>query len=280
MQESFEKMLPSYIGTSIENKPARLKRNEKFHAQIHKNIVPTIEQTIQIINSWLEYKNSRPCPNCKTKTVAQMLEGIKKQEINERILDDLMLAQEVKTITSQGIRFLKADYFSDELYGIRQKVIIKYSLFDLSYIKVYTLSGRFLCKAERSTLTHPLAHYTGEIKDMEDFKQKIQKQKQLKNKTIKAVRQFLDIEDLGILECEMAESEAVEDVPKIEVVPSLPAKEKYNPIQKPERNKIFKTNFERYEFLMKNGCTNNDERNWLRNYKNTKECIEYEKSIC
>jgi len=34
-QESFEKLIPSYIGTSIENKPAYLMRNEKLHKNIH-----------------------------------------------------------------------------------------------------------------------------------------------------------------------------------------------------------------------------------------------------
>lgn len=162
MQESFEKLLPSYIGTSIENKPARLKRNEKFHCAIHTEFIPTIQQTIQMINSWLLYKNSLPCPNDKSKTIQEMFNGVNKDKINDNELDDLMLAQEIKTISSQGIRFLNSWYFNDALYGIRQKVIIKYSLFDLSYISIYTISGKFLCRADRITLTHPLAHYTGE----------------------------------------------------------------------------------------------------------------------
>ena len=203
MQESFEKLLPSYIGRSIENKPARLKRNEKFHCAIHTEFIPTIQQTIQMINSWLLYKNSLPCPNDKSKTIQEMFNGVNKDKINDNELDDLMLAQEIKTISSQGIRFLNSWYFNDALYGIRQKVIIKYSLFDLSYINIYTMSGKFLCRADRITLTHPLAHYTGEIEDIEDYKQKIQKQKQLKNKTIKACKEFLNIEDLEILKCDI-----------------------------------------------------------------------------
>lgn len=244
MQESFEKLLPSYIGTNIENKPARLRRNEKFHSEIHKEFVPTIEQAIQMINSWLEYKNSLPCSTCKDKTVAEMLATIEKQEINEQLLDDLMLATEIKTITSQGIRFLKADYYNDALYGLRQKVVIKYSLFDLSYIKVYTTAGKFLCKADRITLTHPLANYTGNIKDVEDYKQKIRKQKQLKNRTLKACKEFLNIDDLEILECEMEKEETnivPKQIPKIKI--QKPEKEKYNPFVKP----LFKTNIERYE---------------------------------
>ena len=277
MQESFEKLLPSYIGTNIENKPARLRRNEKFHSEIHTEFTPTIHQTIQMINSWLEYKNSLPCPNDKTKSIKEMLDSIEQQEINPRELDDLMLAQEIKTITSQGIRFLKSDYYNDALYGLRQKVIIKYSLFDLSYINVYTISGKFLCRADRITLTHPLAHYTGEINDIEDYKQKIQKQKQLKNKTIKACKEFLNIEDLEILECQLEEKEEEflpqPIVPKIEIKKEKP--EKYNPAVKP----LFKTSMERYEYLMEHGCTCNEDRIWLTAYKESKEFKEYETQI-
>ena len=278
MQESFEKLLPSYIGTNIENKPARLRRNEKFHNEIHQEFVPTIQQTIQMINSWLEYKNSLPYPNDRTKTIQEMLNNIEKQEINPRELDDLMLAQKIKTITSQGIRFLKSDYYNDALYGLRQKVIIKYSLFDLSYINVYTISGKFLCRADRITLTHPLAHYTGEVKDIEDYKQKIQKQKQLKNKTIKACKEFLNVEDLKILECEI-EKEEEEILPSL-IIPKIEIKnensEKYNPAVKP----LFKTSRERYEYLMEHGCICNEDRVWLTGYKKSKEFKEYETDIC
>ena len=278
MQESFEKLLPSYIGTNIENKPARLRRNENFHSEIHQEFTPTIQQTIQMINSWLEYKNSLPCPNDKSKTIQEMLNSVEKQEINPKELDDLMLAQEIKTITSQGIRFLKSDYYNDALYGLRQKVVIKYSLFDLSYINVYTITGKFLCRADRITLTHPLAHYTGEVKDIEDYKQKIQKQKQLRNKTIKACKEFLNVEDLEILECQI-EKEEEEILPspiiqKIEIKKEKP--EKYNPAVKP----LFKTSRERYEYLMEHGCTCNDDRVWLTAYKESKEYKEYETKIC
>lgn len=277
MQESFEKLLPSYIGTSIENKPARLRRNEKFHSEIQREFVPTIQQTIQMINSWLKYKNSLPCPNDRTRSNKEMLDSVEKHEINPRELDNLMLAQEVKTITSQGIRFLKADYYNDALYGLRQKVIIKYSLFDLSYINVYTMTGKFLCRADRITLTHPLAHYTGEIKDIEDYKQKIQKQKQLKNKTIKACREFLNIEDLEILECQIEEKEETLPLPIIPKIENKKEKaEKYNPAVKP----LFKTSRERYEYLMEHGCTCNEDRIWLKTYKESKEYKQYETDIC
>lgn len=203
-----------------------------------------------------------------------MLDSVEKQEINPRELDDLMLAQGVKTITSQGIRFLKSDYYNDALYGLRQKVIIKYSLFDLSYINVYTITGKFLCRADRITLTHPLTNYTGEVKDIEDYKQKIQKQKQLKNKTIKACKEFLNIEDLEILECTLEEKE--EEIAQPPIIPKIEIKkekpQKYNPAIKP----LFKTSRERYKYLMEHGCTCNEDRIWLKAYKESKEYKEYE----
>lgn len=170
---------------------------------------------------------------------------------------------------------MKSDYYNDALYGLRQKVIIKYSLFDLSYIDVYTMSGKFLCRAERFTLTHPLAHYTGEINNIEDYKQKIQKQKQLKNKTIKACKEFLNIEDLEILEYQLEEEEEDINLPspnisKIEIKKEKP--KKYNPAVKP----LFKTSRERYEYLMEHGCTCNDDRIWLASYKESKEFKDYE----
>ena len=128
------------------------------------------------------------------------------------------------------------------------------------------------------TLTHPLVHYTGKIKDVEDYKQKIQKQKQLKNRTIKACKEFLNIEDLEILERQLEENEEEilppPTVPKIEV--KKEKSEKYNLAVKP----LFKTSRERYEYLMKYGCTCNDDRVWFMEYKDSKEYKQYETDFC
>ena len=52
-QEGFEKLMPSYVGSSIINKPAYLKRKENFHKNLHQDYVPTIEETIKMIDMWL-----------------------------------------------------------------------------------------------------------------------------------------------------------------------------------------------------------------------------------
>jgi len=271
-QEGFEKLLPSYIGSSIDNKPAYMKRNEKLHKEIHSGYIPTIQEAIELIEIWLEYKHSLPCSNVKGKTVAEVLSQVDKQEIDEKLLDDLMMAMEVKTIGRNGIRFLKQDYFDDTLYGIRDKAIIKYSLFDLSYIKVYSMQGEFLCRAERVTSTHPMAKHLGDIKDIQDYKQKIVKQRKLRNKTLKAVKQYFTSEDMNMIEKQFsvdfqdsyAKPEAHQVKEKAKLIPKI----------KPEQvfaRPIFKSKFERFEWHLKNGCMEDKDRKWFENYKKSEE---------
>lgn len=212
-QEGFEKLLPSYIGSSINKKPAYMLRNEKLHKLLHNNYNPTIEETIKMIDMWLSFKNSQPCPNAQDKTIAEVLSERKRQNIDINTLDDLMLATEVKTIQRNGIRFLNCDYFDERLYGFKSKVLIKYNLFDLTNIKVYTTKGQYLCTAKRITETHPMAKILGNVKDFEDYKQKIVKQRQLRKKTINSVKQYLSNEEVKFIEQKIDEPQEVEFKP-------------------------------------------------------------------
>ncbi len=304
-QESFEKLIPSYIGTSIETKPAYLKRNEKLHKNIHEKysllfggvkrarsskttdfsplppsrFTPTIEQARMMMDKWLKYKHSQPCSNDKNKTIKEVLNEIKKQNIDENSLDDLMMATEIKSIGRNGIRFLKADYFDEALYGIKEKTVIKYSLFDLSYIKVYSMKGEFICKANRITETHPLATQMGDIKDIEDYKQKIEKQQKLRRKTIKAVREHFNLEDMDYLEKELMNNIRLpehEPIKEITVQPEPKPKQNFEPKVKTSivARPIFKSAYERYEWHMQNGCICPEDREWLADYITSEEYQE------
>ncbi|MCQ2739887.1 MAG: hypothetical protein MJ237_06635, partial [bacterium] len=106
-QEGFEKLLSSYIGSSINNKPAYMMRNEKLHKRLagrvrsafakqntqtrltpankqnwHCDYIPTINETIKMIDMWLQFKNSQPCPNVPNKTIAEKIVKDLKKEPN------------------------------------------------------------------------------------------------------------------------------------------------------------------------------------------------------
>lgn len=271
-QEGFEKLMPSYVGSSIINKPAYLRRNEKFHSSLHNDYVPTIEETIKMIDMWLKFKNSQPCTNAPNMTIAEVLENRKKQNIDKNLLDDLMLATEVKTIQRNGVRFLNCDYFDERLYGLRGKVLVKYNLFDLTNVKVFTPKGEYLCTAERVTETHPMAKILGTVEDFEDYKQKIQKQQKLKRKTINSVKKLLTNDEIKFLECH---SEFISESATPETLKQVQGDNKFKPrsnnVQKINNGEkslpIFKNNSEKFEYLIKH----NPSDTWIAEFKQTKE---------
>ena len=287
-QEGFEKLMPSYVGSSIINKPAYLKRNEKFHSNLHNALlvggvkracsgadssplppiryIPTIEETIKMIDMWLKFKNSQPCTNAPNMTIAEVLENRKKQNIDKSLLDDLMLATEVKTIQRNGVRFLNCDYFDERLYGLRGKVLVKYNLFDLTSVKVFTPKGEYLCTAERVTETHPMAKILGTVEDLEDYKQKIQKQQKLKRKTINSVKKLLTNDEIKLIEAR-SNQEDLENSNNFQ----KEFKPRSNGVQKINNGEkslpIFKNNSEKYEYLIKH----NPSDTWIAEFKQTKE---------
>ena len=265
-QEGFEKLMPSYVGSSIINKPAYLKRNEKFHSNLHNDYIPTIEETIKMIDMWLKFKNSQPCTNVPNMTIAEVLENRKKQNIDKSLLDDLMLATEVKTIQRNGVRFLNCDYFDERLYGLRGKVLVKYNLFNLTSVKVFTPKGEYLCTAERVTETHPMAKILGTVEDLEDYKQKIQKQQKLKRKTINSVKKLLTNDEVKLIEAR-SNQEELENSNNFqkEFKPHSNGVQKINNGEK--SLPIFKNNSEKYEYLIKH----NPSDTWIAKFKQTKE---------
>jgi len=252
--------MPSFTGSSIVNKPAYLMRNEKFHKDVHNEYVPTVDETVKMIDMWLSFKNSQLCSNANEKTIQEVLEERQRQNIDTNLLDDLMLATEVKTIQRNGIRFLGCDYFDEKLYGVKSKVLIKYSMFDLRSIKVFTIKGEFLCNAERVTETHPMAKILGTVEDLEDFKQKIEKQKALKHRTLNSVKKYLPVDDVKFLEMQIHS--------EVEVL--LGAEAKLPPLKEERKingKPIFKNNLEKYEWFVKN----EPQSKWLQEFKQSRE---------
>ena len=271
-QEELEKGMPSYIGTSIENKPAWLKRGEKSHQEWHKkltnNYVPTVQEAIKYINKWIEFHNSQPCPNDRLKSIQEMLNSVQKQNINMNVLNDLMMKTEYRTINKHGITFLNMHYRSECILGLRDKVNIRYSLFDLSKIHVYSTKGEFLCVAHRVQKVHPMARVLGTVKDMEEYKQQYKKQQQIKNRLVKKLKATYPKEEIKLLEIE---PEITEEI--IEEQPKPKRERKLTPREQQMNKPIFSSNYEKYEWLMANGCTNSDDRNWLTKYIRSDEYL-------
>ena len=270
-QEEFEKLMPSYIGTSIENRPAWMNRNEKLHLQLHnqqtKGNMPTVQDAIKYINAWLEYRNQKACPNDRSRSIQEVLNSVRKQDINKSALDYLMMKTESRTINKHGITFLGMHYRSDVILGLRDKVYVRYSLFDLSKVQVYSMKGEFLCVAHRVQKVHPMANVLGTVKDMEEYKQQYQRQQKIKSRLVKQIKKTFTKDELQVLEIEPEPVLEIEEQPKPKRERKLTSRERQMNVP------MFNSNYEKYEWLMENGCTNPEQRKWLADYIRSDEYI-------
>ena len=267
LQDSCEVLLPSYSGTSIIKKPAQLKRNEKLHKILYKTNIPTLEQVTNFIKNWLiKYHYEQPCPHVKGQTIGEVLESGKGTAVNLETLDDLMMAREIKKIYRNGILFLKNNYYDEALFGYKKEVIIKYSLFNLSSIKVYKLNGEFLCEAKRIESIHPLANYLGEAKDIEDLKQKTKLKKQLEKRTEQEYINHLKRNQVytPLLTMDLIEKQNDDELNQFRLE-----------IKQEENNEnfsgCFQTRFEKYEYLLNKETLSKKEQDWISEYKLTDE---------
>ena len=187
----FERLMPSYVGSNIMDKPAWMLRNEKFHKALHSEHIPTIHEAIAYIEAWLQWYRSQPCPHVKGKTITEVFEEGRGSGVDISILDDLMMEAKITRIGRHGIRFLNADYWHDSFTSLRGTVVIKYSFFDLSYVKVYTEEGEYLGIAERVEKVHPMAEELGTTKDVETLKRQLSKQARLKKSVIASAKELI-----------------------------------------------------------------------------------------
>ena len=265
-QEEFEKLMPSYIGTSIENRPAWMNRNEKLHLQIHQSQtggkIPTVQEAIKYINCWLEFHNQKPCPNDRSRSIQEVLNSVQRQDINKSALDYLMMKTEGRTINKHGITFLNMHYRSEAILGLRDKIYIRYSLFDLSKVYVYSAKGEFLCVANRVQQVHPMARILGTAKDMEEYNQQYKKQQQIKSRLVKKVKQTFKTEEIPLLEIEPEQVLGIEEKEQ-----QKPKKERKKTPREQQMNRpIFNSDAEKYEWLITYGCTNQEDRKFLAKF--------------
>lgn len=110
------------------------------------------------------------------------------------------------------------------------------------------MKGEFICKAKRITKTHPLAYQMGDIKDIEDYKQKIEKQQKLRKKTIKAVREHFNLEDMDYLEKELMQNIRLPEPEPIKEITVQP-EQKTEPKAKQDFEPKVKTSISQGQYL-------------------------------
>ncbi|MEW5745244.1 MAG: transposase [Nitrospirota bacterium] len=290
---TFERLFPSYIGASIADKPAYMMRNEKFHKALHNEYVPTIEETVHLLEAWLEFHRSQECPHVKGISIGDVFSQGKGPGVDVAGLDDLMMDAKITRIDRNGIRFLSGDYYDDNLYGLKEQAVIKYSLFDLSAVKVYAVSGEFICVARRVTPVHPLARITGTAADYDSVKRGIAQQKRLARQTLKLAKEFkraggtveLDWQKVTEIAPRIADKLERENIelPAIEErIPDEAVSVEPEPLEaakgpadvtrlEPETRPFFASPAERYQWHLDHGVLTEEDQAWCVWFRTTSD---------
>jgi putative transposase len=180
----FERLMPSFRGSCVEDKPAYLIRNEKLARSAHDPWIPTIPEVNESLYGWREFYADQPSRGLGGKKPREIFESGRGPGVDPARLAYLMMPQEIKKIYRNGIDLFGCFWYDEALYGLRDHVLIKYSLSDLSQIYCF-YKNEFLCTLKPRPKAHPMASESGTPKDMEDVKRMISQKRSLKKQTIK-----------------------------------------------------------------------------------------------
>jgi putative transposase len=196
-----ERMMPTYTGTSIENKPPRMNRGEKLHRRVYDKIVGdnclTMEQAHCLIAAWFDDYAQRPQRGHLDgqAPINLLMEG-KGPGVDKAELVYLMMSEENRTIHRNGIQFHGTNYYDPALYGRRHPATIKYDLQDPSEIHVYGPNDEYICAARPVEKVHPAANILGTTEDQERLKRHIENKKRQEKEASILAREILETEVL------------------------------------------------------------------------------------
>lgn len=167
--------LDAYIGASIEDKPAHMQRNEKWHkAQLAKkgDYIPTVEQVCRMVSEFARWKAFQPHPTNPHTTPYEMFmagrgPGFPVEKAEELSRQFLFRQQ----ISPRRCRFVlnTLEFESDALHGINKPLVAHYSYTDMTQVYVYD-EGRLLCTARPVATVNPLVKLLGDELDAEKLK--------------------------------------------------------------------------------------------------------------
>jgi len=187
-----ERLIPSYRGNSIEDKPAYLKRNEKDAQARHNDNVPKIKEVTDIIFKWREFCIKHPVKSRDGLSRKEIFESEKGPGVDPDEVAYLMMAKEVKTVHRNGITWNGWHYYDEALSDhLRTRAMIRYSHADYRQVYVYDLKGKFICIARPIEKANPIAWDSEAPADREAY-QRMNAVKRKCRRKVFELREMLD----------------------------------------------------------------------------------------
>lgn len=151
-----EVMVPSFVGSCISDKPARLNRGEAKHRALYEKMGGrplSLEETHKAVAKWFgEYSmrvsRSAHLAGRTPMEVFQEGKGPGLTEAQLRAMDVLMMSSEIRSITKDGIRLNGRLYWHQALQSRRHKLVVRHDEVTTPHsVLCYCPDGRFICEA-------------------------------------------------------------------------------------------------------------------------------------
>ena len=185
----FEREMPSYIGASIQDKPAFMNRNEKRARSLHNDWVPTIKETMALIFRWREYYIDQELRGRDYLRPRDIFEAERGPGVDPFALHFLMMTCKARMVHRNGITFNGCHWYHENLYGFKDYVLVYYSYYDLSQVYIFTLRNEFLCVAKPVEKVNPFAADSEFPEDMAA----VQRINATKRKVVNATNKLADM---------------------------------------------------------------------------------------
>ncbi len=193
LDNQFERWMSGYIGASIADKPARLRRNEKFNQKHASNKVLNVEETIFLIEAWATKQygmtvhrgiKARPIEVLKSAQIDAS------RHITEERLNHCMLVSDERVMNNEGIQLHNILYRDDAMQDyVGCKLTIRYSIRDRRYVKVYNKRGDYVATAKARDYVSAavrLSPSENQLKDKKKLDKAIREQKRRQKQVIEA----------------------------------------------------------------------------------------------
>jgi len=277
INDRLERRLPSYTGASINDKPAYLLRNEKLAKQLHDDWAPTIDQLFEIMLQWREEYIDEPRPRRGGLTARQIFDDGKGVGLDPKALCFLMMAVEVKRVSRSRFTFAGIDWEGPCIYGYKGRVIIRYSLSDLSKIYVFDINDRYMM----GTVTQ--CGKSDPIKDWQAAKRIVAERRHLKKQSKEFAAflvegrknpdliEYIEIEEASRPENKMISPFFDDNAPEVASMP-VPEASISNTVQDASGTSAlarprWKYDYEKYDWLMERKELTPADRKWIDEYR-------------
>lgn len=158
-----EGLANTYVGNSIDNKPASLKRNEKWHKQrregdIARNGAPTLWGAYKACEWWIaEYNNmasnGKYLDGISPNEMAASQIGdinVKHRIVSGKEVDCMIMHAKTMKLNKNGFRINGTYYYNPQFadfVGCGEEFVVRYDLKNTDRILVYREDGTFWCDA-------------------------------------------------------------------------------------------------------------------------------------